>query len=69
MRVNKIIYEEIISLFVYILLTLFTGPDWKRGDEDGGPSTVGTVIRKHRDGSVSVSTRYLYVTFVCRANL
>ncbi|XP_061173964.1 uncharacterized protein LOC133183051 isoform X2 [Saccostrea echinata] len=30
------------------------GPDWKRGDEDGGPSTIGTVIRKHKNNTVSV---------------
>ncbi|XP_062617085.1 uncharacterized protein LOC134278809 isoform X2 [Saccostrea cucullata] len=30
------------------------GPDWKRGDEDGGQSSVGTVIRKHKNNTVSV---------------
>lgn len=34
----------------------FTGPNWNRGDEDGGPETTGTVIRKHRNNKVSVST-------------
>lgn len=58
------IFKGIILMFICNKFVLFTGPDWKRGDEDGGPSTVGTVIRKHRDGSVSVSTQYLYVTFV-----
>ncbi|XP_056020572.1 uncharacterized protein LOC125650264 isoform X3 [Ostrea edulis] len=43
-------HEEIIE----VGCSVKRGPDWKRGDEDGGPSTVGTVIRKHRDGSVSV---------------
>lgn len=30
------------------------GPNWNRGDEDGGPETTGTVIRKHRNNKVSV---------------
>lgn len=38
----------------------FTGPNWNRGDEDGGPETTGTVIRKHRNNKVSVSTGKCY---------
>lgn len=38
----------------------FTGPNWNRGDEDGGPETTGTVIRKHRNNKVSVSTGNCY---------
>lgn len=38
----------------------FTGPNWNRGDEDGGPETTGTVIRKHRNNKVSVSRGKCY---------
>lgn len=30
------------------------GPNWNRGDEDGGPEATGSVIRKHRNNKVSV---------------
>lgn len=30
------------------------GPDWDRGDEDGGPNTVGVVVRKLRNRYVKV---------------
>ena len=39
-----------------MVLVLILGPDWDRGEEDGGETTVGTVIRKHSNNTVSVST-------------
>lgn len=54
-------YSILLLLFLIIKLEIlhwamfiYQGPDWDRGDEDGGRGTVGVVVRKLRDRYVTV---------------
>lgn len=45
-----------MSFLCLFLSCVFIGPDWKWGDQDGGPGNIGTVFRLKTPTEIYAST-------------